>query len=168
MIFMKMLFKDPAWKGSTYNKLKCLYEFCEPGDSERNLVSALVGRAHRGNEGDVFQELPLFAVEVEPAAHVHLLSQNLQRRLSHKLLLVRHVEVIYEYYHPFFPVFRSKTPFTTFCCHFWFDRFLNLVACCLAWKCSYQVRKCFIKVKSIFNSFTYLVRLLYSLSFQFL
>ncbi len=156
MIFMKMLLREPSWKGSTYNKLKCLFVNEVPGDSEGDLIPALVGRAHCGDESDVLEELPLLVVQVVPAAHVHLLPQDLQGGLSHEPLLVRHVEVVDEDYHPFLPVFRPETTLTTFCSHFWLDRFLDLVASRLPRKCSYQVWKCLIEVESIYLYFNLL------------
>ncbi len=74
------------------------------GGPEGDLVPALAGRPHCGDESHVFQELPLFALQVVPPPLVQLLSDYLQRRLRRVLFLKRHVQVVDEQYHTRFTV----------------------------------------------------------------
>lgn len=92
----------------------------------RDIVSATGRRKHRRDENDVLQRFPFFRFQVVPAAFVHPLTQQFDRRLCAVLLLRRHVQIVDENHDVSFPFFRAIHALTPTRTHFRFNQLLDL------------------------------------------
>ncbi len=101
-------------------------------------ITAADGWEHGGDEVNSAEMFELLRVEVEPAAVVHPLAEQLDRRLCAVLFLLWHVQVVNENYNLILALLRPEVPLASSSAHFGINQTLNLISIGLPWKGSRQ------------------------------